>query len=105
MNKDIIEFSQEQFVEDTGFYYSPAFKAGKGQLKGDVDMYITVEATLAGTGVVSIQTSIDKVNWYDSKDTEFDCTPNGLQQYKDAQPSLHYRLKGNLQFLSAKILV
>lgn len=95
----LITYSQSEFTLDTGVYYSPSFKTGK---KDDL---LTVAPILTGAGTVSMQSSIDEVNWYDVSDTDISCNPGGLQQYREAQEDLFYRIKSTVQFESAKILI
>ena len=94
-----INYVQADFELDSGTYYSPAFKTGK---KDDL---MTIAPILTVAGSVSLQASIEGTNWYDIEDTAITCSPGGLQQYKEAQEDLLYRIKSTTQFASAKILI
>jgi hypothetical protein len=95
----ILTYNSEDFTLDTGVYYSPAFKIETE------DQLITIECLLDSNGSVGIQHSLDSINWYDSINNDFLCSPAGLQSYVECQPNLVYRLKSTIEFTSAKILL
>ena len=60
---------------------------------------------MASNGDVTMQSSIDKLNWYDVSNSTFTCSPSGLQSYTDCQIDLLYRAKSSINFTSIKILI
>lgn len=92
-------FTNSDIVSDSGFYYSPEFLINSG------DNLMTIECTLASNGDVIMQSSIDKINWYDVSNSTFTCSPSGLQSYTDCQIELLYRAKSSISFILIKILI
>ena len=95
----IINLTSSNFTDIGGTYYSDVFKCYPD------DNFISVQVTVPSYAVVNCQSSIDGVTFFDVHTTQFICSPNGLQSYKDCQPDLIYRLKSTTAVTSAKILM
>jgi len=95
----IINYLTTQFSENNGAYYSPAFR------QDSKDNIITVAIELAVTGNVSMQTSLDEINWFNVDGTTFVCSPSGLQTFVDCQWELIYRIKTDQVVVNAKIVI
>ena len=95
----ILTLTSDKFTLDTGVYYSQPFKIETA------DNYIAVEVELMSSGTVSMQHSIDGINWFDATNTSFSCATKGMQGYADCIPQLNFRLKSVTQFSYAKILL
>lgn len=95
----ILSFSSSDIFLIEGVYYSSGF------LSDTKDQLITVQSTLASEGISSMQCSIDGIDWADVLNSEFACTPTGVQSYKECQEGLSYRVKSSTQILKVKILV
>ena len=95
----ITNYKSDDFILNGGYYYSPSFKIESS------DDLIAIEMNLSEYGEVSIQSSIDGLNWYNIPNTSFICNPNGLQSYKECQKDLFYKLKSSVLVNEAKILI
>lgn len=95
----IVNLNSTNFTFSSGFYYSDAFK------QDEKDGYMSIGVTLGVNGDVSLQSSIDEVNWDDITDSVFTCDPFGLQSFSDGHSLLAYRLKASQAVVSAKILI
>jgi hypothetical protein len=54
---------------------------------------------------ISMQHSIDDINWIDVPDSSFSCTDLELQTYTDCQVGLYYRVKSTTEPIACKILI
>lgn len=57
------------------------------------------------SATVSLQSSIDNINWEDIADSTFTVTTFGLQSYSEGQQELLYRLKCSAQPTASQILI
>lgn len=85
------------FTEDSGAYYTSAFITKKDK--------ITIFAELSGNGTVSVQSSINGMNWFDVSNTEISCSPLGQESFVDCQEDLQYRTKSSVEPTSIIILL
>lgn len=95
----ILNFKPEHIISSGGFYYSPEFMVNAG------DDLMTIECTLATNGSTLMQSSIDKVNWYDVENTVFNCSPSGMQSFAECQSELLYRVKSSTNISTINILI
>lgn len=94
-----ITFKTSNFTLNSGSYYSPAFYIQNN------DNYMSVVATLSGSGDVSLERSVDEISWFPIADSTIACAPSGMQSYSDCQPELLYRLVSETSFVGAVIVI
>lgn len=87
-----------QFTLADGFYYSPSFQQ-------DSDEYITVALWNTGTATVSMEHSINDIDWIAVPDSTFSVTTSGLQTFAECQHGLYYRVKTTVEPSVCQILV
>lgn len=93
-----IIFEKNDLILNEGKYYTPSFKV--------INEWITIQIKTTGVSTVSIESSIDGIDWFEIEATEFDTGPTGgLQSYSESQIDLLYRIKSTLEPISIKILL
>lgn len=95
----ILTLTGSDFTLDAGFYYSHEFR------QDEKDTLITVGMWLDANGTVSMQESLDGVDWIDVPDSTITCSPIGLQTFIDAHFDLFYRIKADQIVTKAQILI
>ena len=85
----IIKLTTSQFTEDNGYYYSPGF------MQDIKDTMVTVAVWLSEPGEITIEASIDQVEWVEIGGSSFTCNNIVMQTYVDCHHGLAYRVKSD----------
>lgn len=93
-----IIFETDDLILSEGSYYTPPFKV--------VTEWITIQVKTSGVSTISIESSIDGIDWFHINHSEFNTeATGGLQSYNESQTDLLYRIKSTLEPTSIKILL
>ena len=92
-------YNTSNFTEEGEYFVSAPFQVES------TDSLITIQAELSENGIITVQSSLDEVDWFDIPNTTITCSPKGLESYTECQKDISYRLKSSEEVVTAVILI